>query len=118
MTLREELNYLLHEKAGEISMCWSDVDKAGTFDSSKAISIVEEALTAIEKLIAERYMPKTDVMEYVSEIHNLKYTAQEAYEKARDVFNTTSAQIQMRDGCYGSSVDEALRNAFGIKEEK
>lgn len=61
MTLREELNYLLHEKAGEISMCWSDVDKAGTFDSSKAISIVEEAITAIEKLIEERYVEKEEM---------------------------------------------------------
>lgn len=76
---------------------------------------IEEAIAAIEKLIEERYTPKTDVMEYVSEIHNLKYTAQEAFEKAMTALFGDEWRKMFRAEIV-SDADKSLRNAFGIKE--
>lgn len=98
MTLREELNYLLHEKAGEISMCWSNIDKAGTFDSSKAISIVEEALTAILKLYSNHI------------------TLKEAYEECCDSLDLPIAVQPYGEERYKTW--KALRTAFKIPEGK
>lgn len=108
MTLREELGKVL-ENFGSL------------YDDNVAEYIVKhrvkEALTAIEKLIAERYTPKTDVMEYVSEIHNLKYTAQEAFEKAMTALFGDEWRKMFRAEIV-SDADKSLRNAFGIPEGK
>ena len=104
MTLREELGRILSN---------FDTEMRCPIDTTEVC--VNRATVAIEKLINERYTPKNDVMEYVSEIHNLKYTAQEAYDIA-------SQSIYAYDeGCdCGHCVKqrEALRKAFGISKGK
>jgi len=118
MTLREELEKII---AGVVmGSHYSDLESVLEDDAIKrAVNIREkekrakdEALTAIEKLIAENYTPKNDVMEYVSEIHNLKYTAQEAFDIAKTV-------TEIFEGGLPNNCDyvKALRNAFGIKED-
>jgi len=123
MTLREELEKII---AGVVmGSHYSDLESVLEDDAIKrAVNIREkekrakdEALTAIEKLIAENYTPKNDVMEYVSEIHSLKYTAQEAYKKA--VFIVVKIYNRLAAGITTGAKDEIvkeLRNAFGIKE--
>lgn len=39
---------LVHQAVGAISMCWSQVEKAGTFKSAEAAEIANDLLQALE----------------------------------------------------------------------
>lgn len=43
----EKLSTVLGEAAGAVSTCWSDLDAAGVFDSTRAAAIVDELLETV-----------------------------------------------------------------------
>jgi hypothetical protein len=43
-----DINQIVGECAGAVSVCWSEIGSAGIFDSSRAAKHVEEALAEIE----------------------------------------------------------------------
>ncbi len=45
---------LIMQAIGEASMCWSDIDKAGVFDSTRAKQIGEKLLQDIKKGVSEK----------------------------------------------------------------
>lgn len=99
---------------------------------------IDNALTAIEALINERYVEKEALEQlknghpmgvsqwkYIGEIYGYwdyfttdLITRQDAYETAKRAICNKQIRTQITEGFYGTDVDEALRNAFGIKEVK
>lgn len=50
---KSKIRELIMEALGQASLCWSDPYKAGTFDSSKCVSIGEKLANDIEAEIAK-----------------------------------------------------------------
>jgi acyl-CoA thioesterase FadM len=51
-----DINQIVGECAGAVSVCWSDIDKAGVFDSTQAAKFVTDALAEI---LAAGYVKST-----------------------------------------------------------
>lgn len=50
MTEKRDISTIVGECAGAVSACWSNLEAAGTFDSSQAKKHVDDALAEIEAL--------------------------------------------------------------------
>jgi hypothetical protein len=54
---RHNLRQLLGEAIGAASMCWEHVDRAGTFDSTRAATVLDALITEIKTVWPDAPLP-------------------------------------------------------------
>jgi hypothetical protein len=52
--LTDNLESLVFIALGEASMCWSDIDKAGTFESSRCLDVGRRLIVEINSVLKPR----------------------------------------------------------------
>jgi hypothetical protein len=53
MKLSGEIVTEIYQKAGALTVCWDHIDRAGEFQTSRAIGIVEELCRFIDERVTE-----------------------------------------------------------------